>query len=147
MLFFPTSNEDPDRIPTLDAILDEILSNDNDKIVTSVISKIEVAWVATEKERRALNTDQEARFDEFWNDSSVVELVDLNDEITHITRSLLRRAMEKGWGLRPNDAIHLATAEWVGAVEMNTYDEKLYKYHELIALDIKAPYAKQPKLF
>src|SRR5215203_1371136 len=88
--FLSYFNEDPARLPTLDAILDEISGNDNDKVVTSVLSKIEVAWVATEKDKRALNPDQEARFDDFWNDSSVVELVDLNDEITHITRSLLR---------------------------------------------------------
>ncbi len=145
-LFLSYLNDDPTRVPTLEAILDEISNNGKDKIVTSVLSKVEVAWVATEKYNRALDPDEEARIDALWNDP-VIEFVDFNDEITYITRSLLRRAMSRGWGLRTNDAIHLASAEWVGAIEMNTYDDRLFKYSELIGLDVKNPIAVQPKLF
>jgi predicted nucleic acid-binding protein len=140
-------NGDPDKIQTLEAILEEVERNGKDKIVTSVISKVEVAWVASEKLNRVLNQDEEARIDNLWNDFSVVETIDFNDEITHIARSLMRRSMARGWKLRVNDAIHLSSAEWVGAIEMYTYDDRLYKYNEFIGLDVKAPVALQPKLF
>ncbi len=142
-------NGDSEKMPVLDAILDGIAdANNKDRIVTSVLSKVEVAWVANERKSRSLSREEEARIDDLWNDSSVIELVDFNDEITHIARSLLRRSMSKGWdGLRTNDAIHLATAEWVGAIEMHTYDARLYKYNELIGLDVKQPTTIQPRLF
>ena len=145
-IFLSYINNEADKIPTIEAILDNVSQNNKSKIVTSVLSKVEVAWAATEKNNRALDADQESRIDALWNDSSVVELVDFNDEITHIARSLLRRAMARGWKLKTNDAIHLATAEWVGASEMNTYDDRLFKYYELIGLNVKAPIAEQPKL-
>lgn len=140
-------NDDPERVPTLEAILDAISKDDKTTIVTSVISKVEIAWVASEKENRALDDAQEARIDAFWNDSSVVEFIDFNEEITFIARSLKRRAMARGWSLKTYDAIHLASAEWVQAAEMNTYDEQLFKYSELIGIDVKIPIAAQPKLF
>ena len=140
-------NDDPDRKPILDAILEDISKSSKDRIVTSVLSKVEVAWIATEKELRILSQDEESRIDAFWDDSSVIELVDLNDEITHLARSLLRESMARGWDrLRPNDAIHIATAEWVDAAEMHTYDSTLFRYKEFIGLDIKIPIAQQPRL-
>jgi predicted nucleic acid-binding protein len=54
--------------------------------------------------------------------------------------------MARGLSLKTNDAIHLATAEWVGASVMNTYDDRLYKFNDLIGIDIKAPVAEQPRL-
>lgn len=145
-VFLSYLNEDPLRISTLEAILDDVLNNKKDKIVTSVLSKVEVAWVATEKINRALNQEEEARIDALWNDSSIIELVDFNDDITQIARSLLRKSMARGLSLKTNDAIHLATAEWVGASVMNTYDDRLYKFNDLIGIDIKAPVAEQPRL-
>jgi predicted nucleic acid-binding protein len=145
-IFLSYLNNEPTKVPTLEAILEIILQSKRDKIVTSVLSKVEVAWVATEKLNRALDVNEEARIDDLMNDSSVIELIDFNEEVTHIARSLLRRSMTKGWGLRTNDAIHLATAEWVGAYEMNTYDDRLFKYSDFIGLEIKIPSASQPKL-
>ena len=140
-------NNDPHKIKTLEAILDEIQKSGKDKIITSAISKVEVAWAASEKLNRALSKDEEHKIDNLWNDPSIIEIVDLNDEITYIARRILREAMIKTWKPKTNDAIHLASAEWVGAAEMHTYDTKLYKYNQLIGIVVKAPAAKQPKLF
>ncbi|MFH2103091.1 MAG: PIN domain-containing protein [Chloroflexota bacterium] len=145
-LFMSYLNGDSDRLPVIEAILDEIEKGGKDKIVTSVLSKIEVAWVASEKVNRALSAEEEANIDSLWNDYSVIELVDFSDEVTHIARSILRRSMTRGWKPKTMDAIHLATAEWVGATEMHTYDSNLYKYGELIGIEVKAPIAMQPKL-
>ena len=140
-------NGDTEKLPILESILENVSKSNKDKIVTSVLSKVEVAWVASEKNKRALSQEEESRIDAFWDDSSIIELVDFNEEITHIARSLLRRSMAQGWdGLKTNDAIHLATAEWVGVSEMHTYDTKLHRYDGFIGLDIKIPNVAQPKL-
>jgi predicted nucleic acid-binding protein len=146
-IFISYLNGESDRLPTLDAILEDVSKDNKDKIVTSVLSKVEVAWVANERITHVLSAEDEGRIDALWNDPSVIELIDFNDEITHIARSLLRRSISRGWdGLKPNDAIHLATAEWVGAIEMNTYDSKLFRYGDLIGLDVRPPIAVQPRL-
>src|SRR5258706_14341700 len=141
-LFLYYLNNDPERVPTLEAILDGISQGNKEKIVTSVITKVEISWVASEKYNRALSAEEEENIDAFLSDASIIELVDFNEEITYIARSLRRRAMERAWSLKTIDAIHLATAEWVGAIEMNTYDDRLFKYNELIGIDVKAPVAK-----
>ena len=140
-------NAEPDKIQTIEAILDEVQKSKNDKIITSAVSKVEVAFVASEKLNRALSLEEEANIDNLWNDSSVIEIVELNDEITHIARNILRQAMIKDWKPKPMDTIHLASAEWVNAIEMHTYDRGLFKYGELIGIDVKEPIVLQPKLF
>lgn len=140
-------NGDDGRLATLDAILADISRNKNGKIVTSVLSKVEVTWVSNEKLSRVLDKKEEERIDSFWNDASVIEVVDLNDEIAYIARSLLRNAMQRRWtSLKPNDAIHLATAEWVGSSEFNTYDKDLFRYDKHIGIEIRTPFTMQPRL-
>lgn len=146
-VFIHYLNNDPDKIQVLQAILEEVQKNNKDKIVTSVLSKVEVAWVASEKLHRALSLEEEEKIDGLWNDTSVIEMIDFSDDITHIARSLMRRSMIKGWKLKIMDAIHLASAEWVTAIEMQTYDDRLYKYSDLIGISVKEPAALQPKLF
>ena len=113
-VFLSYLNSIPDRIPVLEAILEAVESSKTDRIVTSVISKVEVAWIAQEKLNRALDRDEEARIDDLWSNEAVIELIDFSDEIAHIARKLMREGMTRGWKLRTNDAIHLASAQWVG---------------------------------
>lgn len=51
--------------------------------------------------------------------------------------------MSNGWGLKANDAIHLATASHYGASEFFTYDEPVQKYGNYLDLRICAPYTDQ----
>lgn len=132
-------NDNPDRIPTLQAILDNVSTDKQHLIVTSTITKVEVAWVAHEKLNRVLSTDEEARIDALWDDSSVVEFVEFYDDIAILARDIMRAGMIKGWKLRANDAIHLASAQSVQCYEVNTYDDKWKKYEELIGITIKEP--------
>jgi len=132
----------------LEAILEAIESSKNDRIVTSVVSKVEVAWVAQEKLNRALSREEEARIDAMWNNPDVIEMVDFNDEIAVMARKAMREGMARGWKLRTNDAIHLASAQWVAASELQTYDMKDFaKFSELLGLVICEPHVIQPKLF
>jgi len=145
-VFLSYLNEHPDRISTLQAILDNISKDKQSLIVTSTISKVEVAWFAHEKLNRVLNPNEESRIDALWNDSSVVDFVEFHDDIAIIARDIMRTGMIKGWKLRTNDAIHLASAQWVQCYEINTYDDKWSKYSEIVGIDIKEPSVIQPSL-
>jgi methyltransferase-like protein len=48
-------NGDTEKLPILESILENVSKSNKDKIVTSVLSKVEVAWVASEKNKRALS--------------------------------------------------------------------------------------------
>jgi predicted nucleic acid-binding protein len=147
-VFISYLNNDPNRLPMLEAILETMESSKNDRIVTSTISKVEVAWVAHERLKRALSIDEEIRIDALWNNPEVVEIVDFNDEIALTARKLMREGMTRRWMLTTNDAIHLASAQWVGAVELQTYDKgDLPRFSELLGITICEPHAIQPKLF
>ncbi len=146
-VFLSYLNENPDRIRTLQAILDKVSKDKQHLIVTSTLSKVEVAWVAHEKLNRVLNRDEETRIDSLWNDSSVIEFVEFHDDIAISARDIMRTAMIKGWKLRANDAIHLASAQSVQCYEVNTYDDKWKKYGEIIEITIKEPSTPQPTLF
>ena len=147
-VFLSYLNNDKERIPTIEAILEAVESSKIDRIVTSVISKVEVAWVAQENMKRALSKDEEKRIDEMWENEELFEMIDCNNEIALMSRKLMRDGLARGWKLRTNDAIHLASAQWVGAIELQTYDLKDFqKFSQITGLDIKEPHAIQPKLF
>ena len=147
-VFLSYLNNDKERIPTLEAILEAVESSKIDRIVTSVISKVEVAWVAQEKTNRILTIDEEKRIDEMWENAEIFEMVDFNNDIALKARTLMREGLLQGWKLKTNDAIHLASAQWVGAIELQTYDLKDFqKFGALVGMDIREPHTIQPRLF
>jgi len=147
-VFLSYLNSDPDRYSVLEAILEAVETSKIERIVTSVLSKVEVTWVAHEKLNRALNRDEEARIDAMWNNPDVIEMVDFSDEIALTARKIMREGMARGWKLKTNDAIHLASAQWVGASELQTYDLRDFaKFSELLGFTICEPHTIQPKLF
>ena len=119
-------NDEPARVPIIEGILTEVSrSNGAVKLTTSMVAKVEVAYVALEKNQRSLDSDVEQRIDDFWNDDSVIELVELHDEITRTARTLMRQSMaSRHKTMKPLDAIHLATAIYIGAKEFQTYNVK-----------------------
>jgi predicted nucleic acid-binding protein len=141
-------NDNPERIPILEAILEATSKDDSKTIVTSTISKVEVCWTAIEKNNRALSDVEVRKIDDLFEDYSVMTAVEFNDEIALLARKLMRDGMSRGGKkLATNDAIHLASAEWAGAQELNTYNLKHYRYFEnLTNLVIREPKANQPKL-
>jgi predicted nucleic acid-binding protein len=147
-VFVSYLNNDKERIPTIEAILEVVESSKIDRIVTSVVSKVEVAWVAQEKISRALTNDEEKRIDDMWENAEIFEMIDFSNDIALKARKLMREGLSRGWKLRTNDAIHLASAQWVGAIELQTYDLKDFqKFSELVGIEIREPHAIQPKLF
>lgn len=147
-VFVSYLNNDSERISTIEAILEVVESSKIDRIVTSVVSKVEVAWVAQEKISRVLTNDEEKRIDDMWENAEIFEMIDFSNDIALKARKLMREGLSRGWKLRTNDAIHLASAQWVGAIELQTYDLKDFqKFSELVGIEIREPHAIQPKLF
>lgn len=74
-------------------------------------------------------------------------MIEFNDEVALFARRLMREAMVKGWRLKTNDAIHVASGMWVNAKELHTYDMVHFKrLSEFVNFKICEPYTFQPKL-
>jgi predicted nucleic acid-binding protein len=147
-VFLAYLSDDATHMPTLDALLEEVSkSGGRHVIVTSVVSKVEVAFTQEEAQKRAMRPEVEAAIDALWTDTSVFELVELHDEIALSARKFIRDAKSQGLKLKPMDAIHLATAKWIGASALHTYDlADFKKFERVIGIAIVEPFVIQPKL-
>ena len=148
--FLSYVNEYPGRMPTLDALLDSA-SSGGIKIYTSALSQVEVAFAASEQKQRVLEPREEQNIDAFWSAPDVIEVVEYHDGIGRQARALIREAIPKGWSLKPIDAIHLATAQWLvlagfGVDEFHTYDRSLDKYAALVGFKVCEPYTPNPRM-
>jgi len=150
-VFLSYLNGNPDRLPTIDALLEEAKRDGSKKIVTSILSVVEVAYAAAEKASQVLDPQAEGAIDALWEDISTVEIVELHERIARRARELVRQAMAQGWSLKVPDAIHLATAQWVRAHQFHTYDEQLTlkraaECSAAIECPISEPLVSQPRL-
>ncbi len=148
-VFLSYVNEYPDRIQTLEALLERSASGEID-LYTSEISSVEVAFAASEQKRRRLDPESERRIDSLWGDSNVIVSVEYHRAIGQIARELMREAITRRWSLKPLDAIHLATAQWLsntGIVvdEFQTYDN-LSRYAAVVDFGICEPHTPQPRM-
>lgn len=134
----------PERIHDIQAVLGEVQKGSG-FIATSIVSRVEVAYWAEDGVFQLDDASEEA-LDSMWGDKSVFRLVELHEPLTKRARALMRRARSEGWSLKPMDAIHLATAQSVNAVEIHTYDDKWYKFAEWLHCEIKPPSPLQPAL-
>ena len=149
-VFLSYVNGYPDRTPVLDVLLDES-SKGSIKLHTSTLAQVEVAFSASEQKRKALDPLEEQRIDSLWADPEVLVSVEFHDGIGRVARGLMRNAIERGWSLRPLDAIHLATAQWLcdaglNVEEFHTYDDRLPKYAAMLAFPILEPRVAQPRM-
>ncbi len=118
-------------MPTLNGLLDDSAAPGGAvKRHTSVLSQVEVAFAASEQKQRLLDPEMERLIHSMWTDPAAVVLVEYHSAIGQVARDLIRTAIGKGWGLKPFDAIHLATAQWLSNLgltveEFHTYDKRL----------------------
>jgi predicted nucleic acid-binding protein len=117
----------PQWMPILDSLLEAASESRDLIIVTSTLSITEVAFAKAEKDGKAPDPHVESAIDSLWNDRSAVQLVEYNEVIARAARSLLRQAIQSGHGLRPMDAIHLATAMNRNIEDFHTTDDRLKK--------------------
>lgn len=150
-VFLSHLNGIPNRIQTINDILDEINDNENSFILTSSESIVEVAHAIYEKEQNRLDPQVEAIIDAMWDDSSIVKIIDNGPHIAKVARGLVRDAIPQGWSLKSKDAVHLASALWYNRHvrqidEFHTYDTGLFKYQVMIGIHINRPHVLQYRM-
>lgn len=146
-VFLALINEEQDRLPYIRACLDEAQAEDR-RIITSTFTITEVAFAAQERSDRALDSVTLERIDKLWKPiSSPVRLADYHIGIGETARDLMRSGVEQGWRLRPRDAIHLATAVYEKAQELNTYNISDFKRWEaILGMTVQEPNPFNPQL-
>lgn len=87
----------------------------------------------------------QAAIDTLWTDP-LIKQIELYRDIAFDARDLVRSARLSGSGLKPADAIHLATARRIGTVEFHTYDSRLPQYASQMGFPIHPPTTAQPRI-
>jgi len=132
-----------ERLPHIEGILQS--SGRNVQIITSVFSIVEVAFALKEQQKKKLAPETEEKIERLWQAGSPIVLVEFYELLAIKARNLMRAAVEKGFSLKPGDALHLATADHLKVKEFQTYDD-LGRFSELTEshLAICKPIASQP---
>jgi predicted nucleic acid-binding protein len=144
-------NQMPARMPILDALLHDSAVG-SIKLYSSELARVEVAFAATEQRGRALDQQMEQSIDGLWANPEAAVLVEHHSGISLAARTLMREAVTRGWSLKPLDAVHLATAQWLSGVgitvdEFHTYDHRLQRFESLVGCRITEPYTPHPRMF
>ena len=140
-------NESSEHIDTLQGILSEVeKSNGELKIVTSTLSISEVAFTEQERRNQALGDTELDRSDRIFQDYNVVLLVDLNQLIAQQARQVMRVGLENNLKKDPRDCIHLATAKFMRAIEVQTYERSLWGFSNFLGITVCQPHVQQPGL-
>ena len=149
-VFLSYVNAAPGRMPVLNALMEQSIA-DEITIYTSTLSHVEVAFADSERQARAPSPEIENRLDSLWQDENIIASIEILPDITLSARGMMRGGLARGWSLKPSDAIHLATAQWLPSAgfsvdEFHTYDASLFKYADVVGFDIVEPYVEQPRL-
>lgn len=117
------------------------------ELLTSSISRAEVAFIQAEKAEGALDQQVEDAIDALWAPGAPIKTVEFYDLIGEKARTLIRQGISQGWGqLKPMDAIHLATAQQMAVAEFHTYCERLHKWDGKLGFPVTVPQTAQTVL-
>jgi len=105
-----------------DGVLAESRRSNDLQIVTSELSRTEVAFAQYERDKKTLDPQVEAAINAMWDDRTAIRMVDVHQLLTADARQFMRLSLPAGLSLKPADAIHLATAKWLKASSFHTYD-------------------------
>ena len=150
-LFLAYVNEEPGRV---DVVSDLLASSSTGELTvyTSDLSRVEVAFATLEREQKVLSRDIEARIDRLW-EGEVAMTVEFNAAIARLARSFIRQAVTVGRSLKPYDATHLATAQWLSdngihIDQFHTFETRLdwLNGREGVGFRILRPYTPTPRL-
>ena len=151
-VFLSYLNELSDRMPVLDVLFEASSRvGGTVNIHTSALTQVEVAFAASEQAQQVLDPQVEQALNDLWADQEVVVTVEYHTGIGQIAKSLIRDAITRGWSLKPWDAAHLATAQWLSnsglaLEEFHTYDKGLEKFESFVDFTICEPRAEQPRM-
>jgi predicted nucleic acid-binding protein len=143
-IFLHYINAEPRWVGIIEKLLEGASKSDGELlIVTSIISKVEVAFAGFEQRHGKLSKTAEQKIDKLWNDYTAILPIEVFDKITSDARQLVRKAniLKPKLALKPMDAIHFASAMYLAVDEFHTTDPKLLnpKYATLTGLKIKNP--------
>lgn len=144
-VFLDYVNGVPEKLPVLDELLERAGSGGDVEIATSVLSITEVAFGRLDQSKQRFDPRIQVAIDALWADP-IVRQIDLYKEIAFDARDLVRSARLPGAGLKPADAIHLATARRIGVIEFQTYDSRLFRYSSEVGFPIREPTTGQPRM-
>lgn len=144
-VFLSYVNAAPNRMPILNALMEQAVAGEI-TIYTSALSHVEVAFSDSERQARAPSPEIESRIDSLWENENIIASIEILPDITTSARGLIRDGLTRGWSLKPSDAIHLATAQWLPIAgfsvdEFHTYDASLFRYADVMRFNILEPYA------
>lgn len=146
-VFLAYFNAEPERVKILDQLFEEITADSQRKIITSTLSIVEVSHTRHEGDTSRLQTGLAESLNTFWGNDRLLEFIEFHQPLAYKTRNLIRETIEKGYRLKPADAVHLLSAEHIGVSEFFTYDDKiLKKYETFLNFKIVQPYVNQPRL-
>lgn len=121
-------NGHPGRLPTIEELFKQARA-DEIELLTSSVSRVEIAFIQNEKDSGELDQAAEEAIDAFWAPGSPIKTVEFYDLIGEDAKRLIRKGIEQGWGnLKPMDAIHVATAQRMKVSEMHSYDDRIKKW-------------------
>lgn len=121
-------NNVEERVPTIEELFRQVRAGEIE-LLTSSISRVEVAFAASEKEDGELDSEAEQAIETFWAPGSPIKTVEFYDLIADSAKDLIRQGIEQGWGsLKPMDAIHVATAQRMNVSEMHSYDKDVKRW-------------------
>src|SRR5215510_14576111 len=90
-VFLSYFNKSPGRFSELQTILDDVRASQGYyKIVTSVLTKVEVAYIAPERTAPDDYPNVETILDAFWGTIHIVELIEVSDDVVTQARGLIR---------------------------------------------------------
>jgi predicted nucleic acid-binding protein len=116
--------DEPDRAGIVEELLRQAEAGDL-RVITSTLSIAEVAGVSVQHIGSTLTTELELQLDSLWVTGGPVIVVEATRRIMFTARDLMRRNIADGFpGLKPPDAIHLATATLHEVDGFYTYDAK-----------------------
>lgn len=142
----------PEHLSLLEQILEDSASDSSPiKIYTSVLSHVEVSFAASEQHNQVLDPEIERLISNLWSDPEAVVSVEHHTDIGQLATGLMRDAVTEGRSLKPLDAVHLATAQWLSSVgltveEFHTYDQRLFNYSSVVGFPIVEPRIENPRM-
>ena len=139
---------EPGRGPVVASLLEDA-ERGSIELLTSVLTVTEVAFVASDHASGDGPSAEEDNIAKLWVPESPVKLTDVSMRVAERARDIVRTARSSDMkGVKPPDAIHLASAEVHGCQHFFTYEGETTRaqWAHWVALAVDEPYTDNPQL-